>query len=272
MAARQGYQLIAIGPAHYLTLAAACAASLRYWDGTRPIQLVTDAPPEALAAWPGLFDRVTRPAIDPVLAGPLSKLRAFDLAPFDETMFVDADCLLLKSDMDRHWARLSAGYDMTISGEWRSEGIWYDRSIAAMCAAAGIDRLAQMNSGAIYFKRTDRAHAVFEEAKALTRRLGDLTGHDHRGLGLPDEPYLALAFGILGIEPHPLRDERCDTWMTATFNSSEVRLDAFSGKTALVKRRTVSPSLCHFVGLFPRPLYDAIAADLLAAVRRGERA
>ena len=264
----QGYQIIATGAERYLTMASACAASLRLFDGTRPIQLVTDRTVEALADHPyrGLFDDITRIA-DGAGVGPIIKLSAYDHAIYDETMFVDADCLLLKRDIDRYWSVLSADYEMTLPGLWQSEGPWYGMDVAEMCKLAGIDRLVQMNSGTIFFKRGAVAGRLFDTARALYDRLGNFTGHVHGGTGAPDEPYLALAMGVLGLQPHPMRDAQCNTWMTATMNSLEVHVDAESGQPALVKRhRTLSPSLCHFTNLFPRDAYERVAGELLTRV------
>lgn len=261
----QGYQIIATGAERYLIMAAACAASLRVFDGTRRIQLVTDRTPAELCGFRhhALFDDVTPVPAD-AGAGPIVKLRAYDCAIYDETMFVDADCLLLKRDIDHYWAKLSAGYEATLPGLWRSEGPWYGMDIADMCALAGISRLVQMNSGAFFFKRGMVAKEMFDTALELVDRLGNFTGHLH-GAGLADEPYLALAMGLLGLEPHPMRDEHCNSWMTATMNSLEVHVDAVSGQPALVKRhRTLSPSLCHFTNLFPNEAYKRVSEELLA--------
>lgn len=264
----QGYQIIATGPERYLDLAAACAASLRIFDGTRPIQLVTDRTEEQFAAFRhhALFDDVTTVAADS-MAGPIIKLWAYDCAIYDETMFVDADCLLLKRDIDRYWAVLSADYEATLPGHWREAGPWYDMDIADMCALTGIPRLVQMNSGTIFFKRGETGRKLFDTALELFERFGNFTGHLHGGLGAPDEPYLGLAMGALGLDPHPMRDDDCNSWMTATMNSLEVHADAVSGEPKLVKRhRVLSPSLCHFTNLFPRDVYHRVSADLLAAV------
>ncbi|WP_162875420.1 hypothetical protein [Sphingomonas crusticola] len=261
----QGYQIIAIGPARYLDLAAACAASLRVFDGSRPIQLVTDRDDAALrdSGYGHLFDDFT-PAPTDAPAGPIIKLHAYDCAIYDETMFVDADCLLLKRDIDTYWSRLSADYQATLPGHWRREGQWYGMDIAEMCRLARIARLVQMNSGTFYFKRGLIGKSLFDTARALFGRLGNFTRHIHGGTGAPDEPYLAMAMGMLGLDPHPMRDEQCNSWMTATMNSLEVHVDATSGRPALVKRhRTLSPSLCHFTNLFPREAYDRVARELL---------
>jgi hypothetical protein len=263
----RGYQLIATGQAKYVDLAAACAASLRIWDGTRPIQLVTDLD---LTGYPdrALFDHVTTCVPDPDLFGAMVKLRAYDLSIFDDTMFIDADCLLLKPDMDRHWDDLLAR-DFAIVGHWRETGEWYDMAVADMCRAAGIARLVQLNSGGMWFRKGETAAAVFAEAKALFARLGNFTRHIHHGGAASDEPYLGLAMGVLGVDPYPLRDAAGRAWITSTHRVPELQLDALSGETALVRPdRIVSPSICHFVSLRPRELYDRLAADLLVEARR----
>jgi hypothetical protein len=260
----QGYQIIATGADRYLHMASACAASLRLFDGTRPVQLVTDRS-EGDIAHRSLFDVVTPCIAGAADIGPMIKLHAHTHAVFDETMFVDADCLLLKRDIDRYWERLTAGYNFALPGLWRDSGEWYGMDIAAMCALAGIPRLVQMNSGTFYFKRSSNGAAVFEAAWELFDRLGNFTGHIHRGTGAPDEPFLALAMGKLRMDPFPMRDDAGNSWMTATMNSLEVQVDAHSGAPALVKRhRTLSPSLCHFTNLFPRETYLPLMDELLA--------
>lgn len=251
-------------------MAAACAATLRMFDGTRPIQLVADRSAEVLASsdYSARFDHVAPVTGEVATAGPIAKLHAFEHAMFDETMFVDADCLLLKRDIGIYWSRLSKGYDLILPGLWQDRGDWYGMAIADMCRLAGIDRLVQMNSGAFFFKRTAAAKTVFDTARALLNRLANFTAHVYRGTGAPDEPFFALAMGILGVEPFPTRDDHCDSWMTATMNSLEVHADATSGRPQLVRRhRKLSPSLCHFTSLFPREIYDWVARDLLAAAR-----
>ena len=257
--ATQGYQ-IAPAPREGLVVE-------RIFDGTRRIQLVTDRTVEELRSFRhhGLFDDITPIPVD-APAGPVVKLRSYQCAIYDETMFVDADCLLLKRDIDCYWAGLSAGYEATLPGQWKTEGEWYGMEIADMLALTGITRLVQMNSGAFFFKRGPVARKLFDTALDLLARYGNFTGHVHGGTGPSDEPYLALAMGALDLDPHPMRDEHCNTWMTATMNSLEVHVDSTSGKPALVKRhRTLSPSLCHFTNLFPNEAYYRVSNELLAA-------
>jgi hypothetical protein len=260
----QGYQIIATGADRYLEMATACAASLRLFDGRRAVQLVTDRKAEAIARR-DLFDVITPVDADATSLGPLVKLHSHRHSVFEETMFVDADCLLLKHDIDHRWSVLARDYAFATPGLWSDEGEWYGMDVAAMCAIAGTQRLVRMNSGTFYYRNSAAGHAVLDTAWTLFEELGNFTGHIHRGAGAPDEPFLALAMGRLGVDPFPMRDADCSSWMTATMNSLEVHADATSGAPRLVKHhRTLSPSLCHFTGLFPRDVYHRVAGDLIA--------
>lgn len=267
----QGYQLIAMGDARYLAMAEACAASIRHWDGKRPIQLVTDR--AEAAPRPGLFDHVTPLPPDPGFAGPAVKLRIAEAAIFAETMFVDADCLMLKADIDRHWAMLAEGPAIGIAGHWRTAGDWYGMDIAEMCRLGDVGRLAQHNSGAIYVRTGAEAAAFFATARALLAGLGNFTGLVHYGIGPSDEPYLALAMARHGIDPRPMRlaDDPEAAWMIATINGRDFALDPWSGHPRFIRRRSVSPTLCHFVGLSPRADYERLAKAYLARFARSPR-
>lgn len=259
----QGYQLIATGPTKYLDLAVRCAASIKYWDPKRRIQLLTDVEPELIAQYKGLFDDITPYANSTEFLGPMIKLQMYDYAIYDETMFIDADCLILKGDMDSYWERLSRSYEVTVPGKWSSDGEWYGMQISEMCELANVAKLVKMNSGVLYFKHGSVAESFFNTAKELFRRLGNFANHIHRGLGPADEPYLALAFGVEALNPFPVLDEKGNAWMVSTIGSSEHNLDAFSGKPTFVKGGELSPTVSHFIGLSPLPVYEKLCKQFL---------
>ena len=94
----QGYQIIATGAERYLTMASACAASLRLFDGTRPIQLVTDRTVEALADHPyrGLFDDITRIADGATRGEALDPAAASAIKVFGTEFYLEAFRLLME--------------------------------------------------------------------------------------------------------------------------------------------------------------------------------
>ncbi|MBZ2163621.1 hypothetical protein [Alteromonas stellipolaris] len=265
----QGYQLIATGPEKYLELAVRCAASIKHWDPRRRIQLLTDATSEQLAQYKELFDDITPYENEHEFLGPMIKLQMFDYAIYSETMFVDADCLILKGDMDLYWDSLSESYDVAVPGEWKSDGEWYGMEISDMCKLAKIDKLVKMNSGVLYFRKNEVAESFFNTAKGLFRNLGNFANHIHRGLGPADEPYLALAFGVNGLNPFPIHDDKGNGWMISTIGSSEHNMDAFSGSPSFVKGGMISPTISHFIGLSPLPIYEKLCNQFLSAAKIG---
>ncbi len=257
----EGYQLFATGKERYLELARNCARSLKHWDHSRPVQLVTDLRHCLQLPDTQLFDVVTSFSPREGYSGPLTKLQMLDHASFDCTMFVDADCLLLKPDIDRWWRQGRAGPGVAIAGNRRGKGPWYGMAIEEMCALAGVDTLVQMNSGAVYFQRGQVAEQFFGQAHQLYADLGNFTQHNHRLSGPPDEPYLALAMTRAGIAPVPVFAADGAAWMLSTVRSSAHALDAFDGQPRLTKDRELSPSICHFVGLQPADLYQRLVAQ-----------
>ena len=99
----QGYITLALGPRKYLEMAANLAASLKVMDPRRQVAVVHDAGvsvPRDLAQY---FDFRLELPPDPLYPDVMNKLRLFGVSPFEQTMFIDADCLLVKMDVDHYW-------------------------------------------------------------------------------------------------------------------------------------------------------------------------
>lgn len=264
--AKQGYQLFAIGERKYLQLAINCAASIKYWDKNRPIQLVTDnkniSKKESLKK---LFDNITTISVEPFFRGPLIKLKMYEHSIYPETMYVDADCLLLKNDIDHYWNLLSKNYNTTTPGTYLSSGEWYKMRIEKICEIAQTARILKMNSGVFYFKKNETSKEFFASAISAATELGNFTGHIHRGTGLPDEPYLGIAFARENLVPLPIIDETGNGLMISTIKSRDHRFKPFPGNCEFIKEeKKVSPSLCHFVGLKPTLEYRELSKQYRA--------
>lgn len=262
---KEGYLLIALGPERYREMALACAASLRFWDKVRPIQLVTDRSMSNYGALVKIFDEISIWKGDESFSGPLIKLRMNKMSVFDKTMFVDTDCLMLRDDIDNYWNELARS-SVSTPGRWASSGVWYGMDIAEICYRVGLKRLVTMNSGAFYFDRSSTADGFFNQAVSLLHSLGNFTGHTHRGLGPPDEPFFGIAFGKLGIEPFRSTDKNGNAWMLSTIDASNFELTAFSGLPRFTKGGIVSPTICHFVGSTPAEIYRHLCEDYIANI------
>ena len=99
----EGYLLLATGLSKYLSMARNLAASIRVMDGTRRICLVHDENARLEPADARLFDDLAVLTDDPRYPGFMKKIQLFPMSPYCRTMFVDADCLLVKRDINKYW-------------------------------------------------------------------------------------------------------------------------------------------------------------------------
>lgn len=270
-----GYITLACGSDKYLQMAINLALSIKLNDRTKPVCLVHD---EAIRPTPALeraFDCFVLLPGRAGYAGCMNKIRLHESSPFGATMYVDADCIIVKNDMARHWARL-AGNHFNLQGTKRTTGRWYNFEIEEACKKLGIPHIVEMNSGIFYFERGTEANGFFDLVNRLYREKRDILGcvHQQRVEQLADEPFLGAAMAMERIEPVDATREEAPIMIT-TLRARGSRFDPFQHVSAIEKGfgvlvpRTLastwirySPSIAHFVALRPRALYNKIANDL----------
>ncbi len=133
----------------------------------------------------------------------LTKLYLNTLTPYEETIFLDADMIMMPNgnlptmfdtfkDVDftcsnRGWiTRQSGGYD------WADVGSFLD--------ACGTDKAPHLSSEFMYFKKNKKTDELFEQARTfyLTNHIINTFIGSHQ----PDEPALAYGMTKVGIAPH----------------------------------------------------------------------
>jgi hypothetical protein len=192
----RGYLTLAARSRRYLEMAVDMALSLREHTAL-PIALAADDELGDIARtrYEAAFTTVTR-LPDRFRGGRALKYGSAEASPFDETMFVDADCLVL-GGMDHLFAVLDAT-DMAMTGEQLTANDDRDHhgfSTTKLIRRFGLDSYLKTNSGLFCFKR-EPALAIMDEC---------LTCYTHEvrrqlrwtallGKWLGDE----LAFGIVG--------------------------------------------------------------------------
>ncbi|WP_027185542.1 hypothetical protein [Desulfovibrio inopinatus] len=267
----QAYMLVAFHQQKYVDFALHSARSIKLWDKRRPIHLVVNNADLIQNIDQSPFDCITlvRGAED--FPGCLSKLLSFQCALFPENLFVDADCVMVKSDIDYYWERLAA-FDFTIPGDKKTKGEWNSTRIEDIIAKAGVDYMVKMNSGVIYFKKNAKAEQVFARAFEFLElfKQGSTfseTGENpflHHGV-IADEPLFGLSMAKEHCEPFPVVSERMKSLMISTLGGSSYHVDLAKGEFQFKKGTVdVSPTLAHFVGIEPKDLYD----ELCQAVER----
>ncbi len=192
----RGYLTMAVGSEHYLEMAVDMALSLR--EHTKlPLSIAVD---DALgrvvnSRYARVFDAVV-PVAQRFLTGRALKYGCADASPFEETIFVDADCIvlgrldgLLDSLADNDMAML--GEQLTREQDEKHHGF----STRALMERFGLDRYLKTNSGLFCFRKPgaievmdDCLRCYLDEARPALR------GSILMGRWLGDE----IAFGIVG--------------------------------------------------------------------------
>lgn len=193
---RRGYLTMAVGRPRYLEMAVDMALSLRE-HSPHPIALSADAVLARLAAerYSGVFDEVT-PIPRRFLDGRAIKYGAAAASPFAETMFVDADCLVLGS-LEYLWAGLEKS-DMAMLGELLTvdeNENHHGFSTRRLMRRFGLDLYLKTNSGIFCF-RTDPALGIMDACLEcyLHEVRPKLRGGVLRGGWIGDE----IGFGVVG--------------------------------------------------------------------------
>jgi len=206
----RGYLTLAARDPRFLEMAVDMALSLREHTAL-PIALAAD---ETLAAsarslYPNVFDDVTL-VPERFREGRALKYGVAEASPYEETTFVDADCLVL-GPLDGLFDVLSA-HDMAMTGEQLTpddDRIHHGFSTTALIRRFGLETYLKTNSGLFCFRRS-RGLEIMEECRVCHTEevLKALRWSTLFGKWLGDE----LAFGIVGGRrklgtlpaPHPM--------------------------------------------------------------------
>lgn len=265
----QGYLTLATGDRQYYDAAVNLALSVRRNDARRPISLLCDDSGKLTDEEKACFDRVIVALPGTLGVGCAGKLDVPDFLPYEETVFLDSDCLIVKRDMDRHWALL-AQQCFNVGGEPRTSGPWYTFDIADVCKDLKIDYMVHMNSGVMYMRKGRELDKFLTVVQDLRDKAQDILFVQHRDMNaqIADEPFWGAAMGHLGMQPVEYDAE--DGWlMVTTYNSRKVKYNPMTNISELEKSKGYlflgrflsrgwikhSPSVAHFIKFKPRGVY-----------------
>lgn len=195
-AGSRGYLTMAVGSEHYLEMGVDMALSLRCHTSL-PIAIAVD---ERLGAIVSERYRTVFDAVVPVparfLNGRALKYGCAEASPFEETIFVDADCIVL-GNLDGLLAALGE-QDLAMLGELLTrddDQMHHGFSTRALMVRFGLDRYLKTNSGLFCFRKP-KAVEIMEDCRRcyLEEARPALRGSILMGRWLGDE----IAFGIVG--------------------------------------------------------------------------
>lgn len=270
----EGYLVIATGSQTYLDMAANLAASIRIMDAGRRICLLHDETFLPSREIMELFDDFAVLPSDPLFPGYMNKLRLYDFSPYQEAMVVDADCLMIKNDVQRYWDWARRSF-FTMTGGISTSGFWKGLDVASLLEKEGAPYLIRMNSGVFYFRKNAQAEEFFSGLKEFyLRRRDHIEPGLHRGVpAQTDEIYFGLYLGLHGMDMGVGGQFEKNSWMVSTWRAFGMRFDPDNNVSVIRKpRRSIagipnpltgwdklSPTFAHFIGLRPQHLYRRLA-------------
>lgn len=198
----KGFITIATGEKRYFELARNLLRSYRMWtEEALPFSLLCDEENE----YTHEFD--TTIVLESPMGGYLDKLQLYDYAPYDETIFIDADCLAYE-DLNR-WFKLFEQHnaDFSVFGyaykNLDTEEGWFN-PLKMNEYTDYIDFVPAFNGAAYFIRKSNVSKGVFRIANEVALRYDK---YGFKGFTKPaDEPLLALGMAVYGCEPLNLHE------------------------------------------------------------------
>ncbi len=191
----RGFVTIATGRKRYYIIAANLLASYRHFSASPlPFAIICDAEND----YTKLFDDIV--LLDNPHRSYLDKLVLPRLAPYDETIFIDADCLAYR-DLNDYWNYFEQAADFTAFGTTHPADFpyaWFKKNDVDEYA----DRIEFVPDfiGGVYFIRKDATLNAFSDT--CTHILENYHRYTFRQFSQPaDEPIFALAMAVHGFKP-----------------------------------------------------------------------
>lgn len=201
----RGFVTLATGRQAFLEMAVDMALSLRH-HSDHPMGLVAD---DALAQvarsrFSNVFDAIT--VIDErFLHGRVRKYGVAEASPFDDTVFIDADCIVL-GGLDHLFDAL-ADHDIAMLGEQltrEDDENHHGFSTRRLMERFGLDRYLKTNSGVFVFRREPAIDVMEEWRRCFVEEVQPrLRWSILRGAWLGDEIAIGVVGGRLGLGTLP---------------------------------------------------------------------
>jgi hypothetical protein len=235
----RGTLTLAFGKPKYLEMAKSLARSLLLHDPALPRAIVTDSTDPELAT---LFTHVL-PLCREYGSNVRQKLFLDHYTPFDETLFIDSDCLAVRP-LEDFW---SAFHDVPF-------GVCGQRTLYAgetdeylhvdfLLRRFHLNGLPKFNGGIYYFKRTLAAIKLFDTARDLMNDATELRFSDFRDDGPADEAIFSVAMALHNLT---VTDMGLGGMWTPIDATTRLQIDVPNGFCSFVKRgRSLAPHILH---------------------------
>ncbi|WP_148669177.1 hypothetical protein [Burkholderia pyrrocinia] len=237
-----GFLTIAIGADRYLKQAEILSLSLRRNMPGVPIAIVSDS--DRLKPHCDLLLPVDRSM--PIATA--QKLLLDVYSPFDETLFIDSDCVAVRDFSDQIARIRQFPFSPVIQTLTPPDGTdEYFADLGMALRQVGGSAFPKFNGGVYFFRRGDASKAVFALARDYFRHYRDygIKPFDRGGPG--DETVIGLALARLGMLD--LYDDGGRLMRTPTGLRGRLLIDPVKGACSFERAEgMVHPAICHFAG------------------------
>lgn len=235
-----GVITIAHGPKRYIDMAINMAISLKFHNPSIQCAIVTDVAQETVKEY---FDYYI-PIKSEYGLGLNQKLYLHEYSPFEETLFIDADCLVVKP-LTGYYS-LCIEHDFVILGSQINSGEWY-MDVSAMCKRFNVSDIPLFNGGTYYFKKGAITNRVYADAIKMIDNYQQLGFAPFRG-GINEEPLVSVSMALNGIKAV---EDPGFGMSTPIGIVGVLEIDCLLGKSFFNKQgENVNPSIVHFCGAF----------------------
>jgi hypothetical protein len=174
------------------------------------------------------------------------KTQLHTYTPFEQTLFLDADSLLI-GNIDSYWQFLKSRPFVYYSN-LITRGNWYT-NIAELIEKINIPWIPQINSGMLLFNNCEETKNIFDTAYyySVNGKKENIDIPFFRGKMLPDEPFLAIA--LVKHDIKPVEDH--GRFSRTLINAEKVHINVIKGIASFQKEgKPVFPLVVHFCGRF----------------------
>lgn len=204
----KGFITIATGKEEYYQLARNLLRSYRYFcKAPLPFAILADRKNEYTAEF---NDVIIFP--NGASNSYLDKLRLAEFAPYDTTIFIDADCLAY-GDLNVLFEHFEGADDFSCFGRvlpLNDKTGWFEYENLGELQAK-VSYVVGLHGGIYYMRKGETVKKVFESAKSF---IPEYQKYRFRGaFNLGDEPLVALSMAVNNCRPIPfIREDICCYW------------------------------------------------------------
>ena len=227
----RGFVTIATGTDNYYKIAVNLLQSYRYYaEDPEPFAIICDRTNE----YTDLFDKVM--IMDDPCFHYVDKLRLPEFLPFDETIFIDADCLAYK-DLNCFWDIFKDAEVFSVFGRNYPKGYQYGwfREEDVGEYRDRVSYIPDFIGGVFYFRKTDELEKFYEIVKHIKATYNDYKFRQFEKLA--DEPTYALAMSVCGFKTMDDKSPDICFYPHTTYFESDIAEGKVNYKDKYMKKR-----------------------------------